>query len=65
MRYINTSTGSVIDVKCRVSGGDWMPAEKPHTAQKREAALRKTAKSGQTAGKAAVNPSAAPDGDAK
>ena len=29
MRYINTSTGSVIDVKCRVSGGDWMPLEEP------------------------------------
>lgn len=27
MRYYNTSTGSVIDVVCHVSGGDWVPLE--------------------------------------
>lgn len=29
MRYYNTSTGSVIDVVCHVSGGDWVPLEEP------------------------------------
>lgn len=31
MRYYNTSTGSVIDVVCHVSGGDWVPLEEPKT----------------------------------
>ena len=38
MRYYNASTGSVIDVVCHVSGGDWVPLEEP---KKKPAAAKK------------------------
>lgn len=27
MKYINTKTGVVIDIKSKLSGGDWQPLE--------------------------------------
>lgn len=36
MKYINTKTNIIIDVKSKISGGDWIPFEEPIEKPKRQ-----------------------------
>jgi hypothetical protein len=36
MKYINKKTNIIIDVKSKISGGDWIPFEEPKRQSKKK-----------------------------